>query len=355
MKSKYKIIADIYREKIYAENRSDSWKLPSETALMNEFGVSRQTVRRAMTELIQSGLAESRQGSGVFVRNINRKRLKIAFITFSLDTYIFPEIIRGLSDELFIKNSDLILYHTDYSIRREEAILNLLEDIDGVVITPCYSFQGETNRDLLKEIDRSGTPVILLDNYFPDNQFTTVSVDDYKGGELAASLLYRKGHRNIIILHGEEHFGMQERKRGAAVFLKQKGLIPGKNIFEVSCSLKDLENQNNLYKTISGYKDATAVFCTNDQIAYKVIESAALQGIYVPEDLSIIGFDDSNLSRIARIPFTSITHPKTVTGEIAGQLILNRIKSPGNNVLISSRTSPVIAERGSIKDLFSIY
>ncbi len=304
-----------------------------------------------MAELVHGGLVETRQGSGVYSIPSEKERLKIAYITFSLDTYIFPHIIRGISDELFLHNSDLLLYHTGYSIEKERSILLSLKETDGIIITPCRSPRGETNRRILEKMDQSGTPVILLDSYFDTDSFSTVAIDDKEGGETAAAELYSRGHRKITIVYGKEHQGMVKRMEGAVSYLEGKGLKREADIFSCSCSLRSPGSMAESCIDFILHTGSTAVFCTNDQLAHAVILRAEKIGLTIPETLSVIGFDNSELASVSRTPYSSIAHPKAVSGRIAVQSVINRILSPDKSAQIRTVLRPTLIRRGSVADI----
>ncbi len=318
---------------------------------MEEFHVSRQTVRRALSELIHKGLAEARQGSGVFAVLPEKKRRKIAFITFALDSYIFPEIIMGISDVLHAKECDLLLYHTGYNRETEARILHSLNDVDGIIITPCYSAQGKTNTEILESIEQSGIPVMLLDSSFPPERFSSVAVNDREGGKIAAKELYDHGHRKITILYGEEHFGMVQRMEGAVAFFDRQGLDTQNYISLVSCSLQNPDKKIKEWIESPSPQNATAVFCTNDQLAFKVITEAEKQNISIPEKLSVIGFDDSERAEISKKPFSSIKHPAFAAGRIAAQLILEQLHTLNPDTHSTTVLSPRLVRRNSVKKI----
>ena len=101
-----------------------------------------------------------------------------------------------------------------------------------------------------------------------------------------------------------------------------------------------------LFKRLAG---CTAVVCYNDQVAMDFINLAYQRGIRVPEDISVVGVDDSNLASICRVPFTSFPHPKTALGAKVADNMMKMIDNPDFDGNFIFRTKPVM--RQSVKKL----
>lgn len=354
---KYQRILEWVKDNISSGSFTPGEKLPTEELLRTRFGVSRDTVRRALGILVDEKLVETRQGSGIYVRESVPKRKKIAFITYTLNNYIFPEIMEGIYDEIQKQNADLLLYRSDYSVEQERHILEALgvQKIAGIIITPVY-YQGleETNRNLLKALVDRGTSVVFLDNYYPSGGFYTLGLDDYHGGIRSMEYLYSMGHRRVGLIFGTDHYPTYLRIEGAKDFLLEKG-VPGEEIPVHSVPLADpYLHKNEMQQFLENVKNGiSAVFCSNDQIAVFVIKQARSLGIKIPDDLSVMGFDNSSRGRNSVPPLSGINHPKKVLGRLAAQAVFSLIENPGISGGSRVLMEPQLVEGGSVRELNS--
>jgi GntR family transcriptional regulator of arabinose operon len=224
--SKYQQIQEWIRESIESGRFRPGDKLPSESELCRQFDVSRNSVRQAIKILINQGWLESKKGIGTFCLLKTRQLTHdIGLICYYSGSYIFPRISTGCDQIAHRNGFHILLKQSEFDYEKERQILIELQKrgVDGIIISPYYSGNGLSNQDLLLAMEKSGTPVVLIDNYFPDSSFTRIAMDDRAGGRLVAQHLWEKGHRRIGILTDSDYYPKQMRKQGALEYLKEMG------------------------------------------------------------------------------------------------------------------------------------
>ena len=165
MTPKYQAIADELRVHIQAGKYVNAQTLPTEFAIAEEYQVSRQTVRQALSVLAKEGLIEKRQGSG---SHITRRETEtavphrsIAVVTTYISDYIFPSILREVENVLSDHNSAPLLFATQNQVSNERKVLNTLLDLtslDGVLVEGTKTGLPNPNLDLYRRLIDRGSP-----------------------------------------------------------------------------------------------------------------------------------------------------------------------------------------------------
>ncbi|WP_225849442.1 LacI family DNA-binding transcriptional regulator [Streptomyces sp. HPF1205] len=170
----------------------------------------------------------------------------------------------------------------------------------------------------LNELARAGLPMVVLDPlHLPDSRVNSVGATNFSGGLAATQHLLRLGHRRVAYLGGPAMAVCnQARMHGYRAAMEAEGaqvpdayVRPGEFTYETgllgAAALLDLE------------EPPTAIFTGNDEIALGVIETARSRGLRVPEDLSVVGFDDTDIARMASPPLTTVRQPLREMGGAA--------------------------------------
>ena len=156
MQKKFERIVDWVNAEIQDGSLARGERLPSENELMERFGVSRQTVRRALEELAENGLVEGRRGSGTYV-TVNTRRhkdeaVRIAVMLTCVDTYIFPSIIKGIESVLTPEGCTMQIVMTDNAVEKERMLLKEFirtRSVDGIIAETVKSGLPNRGRDVV--------------------------------------------------------------------------------------------------------------------------------------------------------------------------------------------------------------
>jgi len=332
-------------------------RLQSEKELGEYFSLSRQTVRQATSILENEGVLERRQGSGTYIalnRTPNRTSTKnIGIITTYLDDYLFPGIIKGIDGVLTQQGYSIQLSITYNKIENEMKILNVLLEngIDGLIIEPTKSALPLLNLDLYRQIQKKGISCIFINSYYEELAFPFVMMDDYACGRSAAEYLLGKNHKRFAGVFKFDDRQGHLRYAGCTSALKKKGiLLHEQNL--IWFTTEDLEFfctktfEQLLLQRVAG---CSAVVCYNDKIAIYVIEVLRKHKYKVPEDISIISFDNSDLATRNPVGLTTFSHPKQDLGKMAAINLLKLMRMEKINTAV--KFAPQLVERESIRCL----
>jgi len=340
---KYETVMTFLRSRIESGSIVPGEKLPSESELMAQFSISRNAVRQAINELIKERLVESQRGVGTFcVKRTRGSSMLIGMVAFRISSYIFPRLVSGCNHSLQREGYTLLLNESYYNVAQERAALVNMRNrgVDGIVITPVQEEGKPGNADLLEDFEAEGIPVVLLDSEYPGHDFTSIVIDEAAAGRRAAEYLWERGHRDIGLIYSANYQPKVLRKEGILEFLSGAGLSIREEwlvgIHGQTSSFGTYGQIRELFK--SKKRPPTAVICSSDDEAFMFLRQARRNRIRIPEDVSLIAFDNSDLARYSFPRLTSLDHPSEYMGELAAKLILDRIYHPE----IRSRTRTVI-------------
>jgi GntR family transcriptional regulator, arabinose operon transcriptional repressor len=305
--------------------------LPSENTLMRQFKVSRHTVRQSLGELKSEGWVSSEQGRGTY--SIYREKSNgrtVAVLTTYISDYIFPAIISGIEEVLSAAGFTLTLISTGNDKNKEAQCLeNLLsQDIVGLIVEPTKSATPNHNLKYFQELGKRQIPYLMLHAVYSDLDPAHVIMDDEAGGYLAAQYLLQLGHREIAGIFKVDDLQGIKRQAGFIRALQEYhielplGFVGNYNTEEQLFSYPYRFIRNLLQNT----PRPTAVVCYNDHIALEVLKAIRDMEMRVPEDISLVGFDDSNLALASEVKLTTIKHPKVEMGRQAARMIIEMIE-----------------------------
>jgi GntR family transcriptional regulator, arabinose operon transcriptional repressor len=305
-------------------------QLPSENVLAQQFKMSRHTVREALGDLENQGWIRREQGRGTFCIYSEKLSLKtIAVITTYISDYIFPTLIRGIEEILSCSGYTLVLANTSNDKGKEAQCLdNLLnQDIAGLIIEPTKSSEENTNISYFKEFKQREIPYIFLHAVYSDLDPAYIIMDDQKGGYMATKYLLQLGHREIAGIFKVDDLQGFKRKAGFEAALVEYNIVQ-KPEFLGNYETKQLLSYPYQFIKSILFKvpRPTAIVCYNDQIALKVMEAIRDEGLKIPDDISIIGYDDSSLAMASEIKLTTIKHPKAEMGRQAARFIMDMVE-----------------------------
>ena len=204
MSKKYITIYHALKEAILNGTYPDGQKLPAEHTLMEQFGVSRQTIRLSLDMLRQDGLIRSSRGSGTYVHiappKLNTKR--IAVIAFTITQSDFPFMLSGMEAVFSANDYTTMVYSTQNSVVTERQILTrLCEDpVDGILLTAVESHLGCANLHLIQRLRQMGTKIVFFGMRYNDPELADipcVTMDDYDAIYQITRGLLAEGHTHV--------------------------------------------------------------------------------------------------------------------------------------------------------------
>jgi LacI family transcriptional regulator len=302
-----------------------------------EAGVSYSTVSRVVNDYkyvnpdTREKVAEAMERLGYIANQQARSLVKgrsqvIGLLIHSFETSYVAEIVRGIDDAIAEAQYDLLLYTTHRRAERETTyVLNIVHGLaDGLLVVLPRG--AETYMDSLS---KQNYPFVLIDFQATSDGVYAVGATNWQGAFDATTHLIELGHTRIGFITGDLFVGSsEERLSGYRDALAANGLP-----FEV-----DLICQGDFFKP-KGFdagraflaldRPPTAIFASNDEMAFGVMEAALGLGYRVPEDVSIVGFDDIPQAADTHPALTTVRQPLREMGMAATRLLLDLIEETG--------------------------
>ena len=322
-------------------------RLMSENEMLQHYGVARMTVRAALTELVSSGCVAKERGRGTFCVALPRKeeKQKIDVLLDAEDVYFMPYFVNGIGSVLQKNGCHLMLHDTGGEQEQMERIFRELleEGTQGVLVQP-YTGNQTLSSGLTEQLQLcmdSGIPLVTLDGKFPGFDFAGFMTDDVAGGALATRHLISMGHERIFGVFRNSRRDSTFRCAGYRQAMEQAGLSPMVLDADGAYAASLLQAIRN--------GDCTAIVCYNDYLAVECYHLFSRNGIRIPEDVSVVGYDDTELSVTAIPRITSVTHPKNRMGEEAAACLLEMLRE--NRVRYERKLyRPELAVRSSVAE-----
>lgn len=355
---KYKQLIDYIIQYIKNGDLKPHDRIFTELELMDKFKISRHTVRKAFDHLVNEGWLYKVQGKGTFVSypsdHFKGDGKLIAVVTTYLGDYIFPDIIEGIENVLTQNEYSIILGNTDNKIEKERVVLkNLLSNnLQGLITEPTKSVFSNPNKDIYQQFINRGIPIIFINGYYEDMESSYIIEDDIHAGYIATKHLVMEGHKKIGGIFKSDDMQGHRRYQGFVKCLREFNIeIPEKSVIWYSTEDRDdfFNDQDYIKILLRRLNSSSAVVCYNDQIAVRLLEILKNNGIRVPDDCSIVSFDNSNIAHTAEVKLTTVAHPKAALGERAAHALLELIKDKG--LLIQEKMQPKLIVRESTKKI----
>mgnify|MGYP000618846859 FL=1 len=254
----------------------------------------------------------------------------------------FTEVARGVEDAASKRDYAVFLCNSDESASKEDRYINVLieQQVRGVLITPT-----DVKSDRLDAMRDRGIAVALVDREIKGRKQCSVSVDDVHGGQLGIEYLTGLGHTDIAWVCGPDSIP-QVADRGAGVAKAAK--FAGAKVETIRVSLMNTTQGEEAAKKILALKTTpTAIFCANDLVALGVMRTLRENKFKIPEQVSVLGYDDIEFAASAAVPLSSISQPAYQMGVTAADLLLNECEEAETHEHQQIRFQPQLVERAS--------
>lgn len=333
METKYETVKQDLREKILSGFYEINDKLPTESVMMKTYNVSRYTIRRAISDLEIEHYIYTIQGGGMFVddwqKHIKKQPLEskqIGVITTHIADYIFPNIITGIDRFISNEGYSILLSNTQNNPEKERTSLQRMLDsnLSGLIIEPTQSAIENPNHDLFIKLQNSQLPTIFIDSHYPDLDFPYIEMADVDAGKAVTDALFDLGHERILGIFKIDDSQGVHRMNG---YIKS---YQAHNQYSYLSEIVIYQSSDNLHsvfmriEAILRREDRpTAIVCYNDQLAIQVIDLIRSLKMQVPDDISVIAFDNYQLSRYISPKLSTVEHPKEKMGRDAAKMLFD--------------------------------
>lgn len=357
---KYQVIIDDIKSKILSGDYSVGEQIPTESAMQEKYEVSRHTVRKAILELSKEGFLRSEKGSGTYVSNQYQSKSggisnnkTIGVITTYISDYIFPSIIRGIEGRLNEDNYSLLLASTNNDVEQEKKALEMMLSfgVDGLIVEPTKSNLYNPNIAYYLSFKEQDVPFIMINAYYEELEVPFFCLDDVQSSYLATKELISKGHTQIGLISKMDDLQGKYRMKGYIKALGEAKLrFQPEQVLSYNTETK-LDLYTNLKEFLNENRDLiTAMVCYNDEVGLEVANVCRQLDISIPEELSIIGQDNSYFARSANIKLTTLTHPQEQMGRDAADWVIKKLQGK-KDLPNQTYYQPVLIEGETVKEL----
>lgn len=319
-------------------------RLPSEAEFEQALQISRSTIRQALGLAEADGLIERVPGKGTFVTRSPAERRGnnrlLGYVTCDFLPYLQNQLGAGVESVASAQGYRVIFYSTNRDVREEDDLLEHLvtqRQVGGLVVWPVLC--DDPARRLFQMARQGQVPLVLVDRTFDGLNCDWVVSDNYGGAYAAVRHLLELGHRRIVFLSQplEQLIPVAERRRGYEEALRDAGLTPllpwmigeaGQEL-EFASALNGSVNREieQIVEYLQRPDPPTAIFALNDLIAMQAVRAAKIAGLRVPEDVSLVGFDDENLvNNLLDVQLTTVAQDGLAMGRRAAELLIERIE-----------------------------
>lgn len=353
-------LLDELRHKIITGKLQPHDQLPGEWELVNSLNISRATIQKAWQSAQDEGLIYRVAGKGTFVaehvKHYAEQRSAVAFIIPEYRGTYAMNLLRG-AEYVLRKNDYTVQFaSTDRDISEENRLLSELADVvAGMILVPV---RWPTNDRILGS-ERLNIPIVLMDRPLTGAALPCVTSNNYAGGLQAVTHLIELGHRNIrfVCRPHMDLWPVAERYRAYVDALNLHGLVP-QEPFQIGGDnemssyeayiQQDMDEIEPLITYLKSSDRPTAIFAVNDWIALKVQQAVTLAGLQIPQDISLVGFDNLDIAKYQNPPLTTVAQDSALMGaEAARRLITLMEGDPHQEILTIIPTK--LVERNSTR------
>ncbi|WP_306462119.1 LacI family DNA-binding transcriptional regulator [Jeotgalibacillus sp. S-D1] len=305
------------------------------------------SVKKKTRDKVLESIEQLNYQPNVLARHFRRSKTNtILVIVPNIANTIFSQMVQGIEATASQNNYRVLLGNSNRNVEKEYDFLNILRQrqVDGMIL-----LSGKIDRDTLQELLEQ-YPIVLASEYLKDVEMSTVCINNIKCGKEATKHLLAQGHRRVAHISGPMNSMLSvDRQGGYLEAMNEYGLKrDNRLILEGDFSFESG------YERMKGFlrlKDRpTALFAASDEMAMGAIKAAKAEGIAVPEELAVVGFDDIRFSSIFEPGITTVAQPAVEMGNTSMELLLKHIKDPAfKPELIMLESEMIIRESCGLK------
>ena len=336
---KYQQVVETIKNEILSGRYQRGQKLPSEAALVKRFGTSRITVGRALRELRQAGLIQSRAGSGSFVGAAasGEEGLLFGLLIPNLgDTEIFGPICQGMSQAPQARKNALLWGNIAPDMETKDAQTwdlcqqYIAKKVDGVFFAPLErtAASEQTNHLVISALERATIPVVLLDRcvlpYPRRSRHDLIGIDHRRAGYMITEHLLKLGCRRIAFIGYANSASTVTARIGG---YRDALFIAGVSVSRDLVRNLDTDQVSEVRMVMEKLKPE-GIVCANDRTAGHLMQSLIQMNYRIPQDVRIVGIDDVEYASLLPVPLTTVHQPCKEIGVAAVAAMLERVAAP---------------------------
>jgi len=306
----------------------------------SKYRISDETVKRVLAEAQRCNYTPSLLAQSLRKNKTNT----IGLLIPSVANPFFADMASVIITEAHARHfTTIVVDMMEDGSNQDEAIATILSrQVDGIIVIPCAA-----NSTLLEEINSNVIPVVLVDRYYAEAPLSYVTTNNYKGGLLATELLISNGHKKIACIQGmQDSMPNKMRVQGYQRAMEKAGLEE----YEMICG-NEFSVQNGYLETkllIGSGNCPTAIFALSNTILLGAIKAIREAGMIIPDDISIISFDNNKYLDYMVPPIHRVSQPVEDMAKLASRILFEKIAGTSKMDVTRLALSPVLVSGASV-------
>jgi len=307
-------------------------RIPPEERLAKEWNLNRLTVNKAINRLVEEGLLYRNRGQGTFVTPYKQKIMRtLAVVLYHIDNPFYSKIVKGIEETASENGYHLILCNSMGDERKEKEYVDSLieeEKTDGFLFCP---HDLDLNSSVFETLANKNIPAVV----FPQagkkkngHNISYVITDDRQGAYEAVKYLTGLGHRKIgfVTSGNRTNRAVMDRWDGYSKAMRENGTEVTENHIIEAAGLDMEDGWNAAAEKADMLKNFTAVFCIGDLLAIGILKRLRISGVRIPENLSVVGFDNIDMAGYPDVQLTTVEQPTYLIGQKATEILIKAIE-----------------------------
>ncbi|MFW2486980.1 LacI family DNA-binding transcriptional regulator [Clostridium chromiireducens] len=256
-----------------------------------------------------------------------QKSATIGVVVPSINNMFFPEVINGIENSLKLNSLSLVLACSNNDKDDEQTCINnlLSRNVSGIIVIDpnTENVKSKFYHNISKQ-----TPLVFVNGYSVSNNISSVINDEAMGANMALNHLIDNNHKDILFVRGKDSYSYDVKEKVYREIMQELNNYKPENIINIGNgnSSETVDNTLNMFLNILKTTSATAVFACNDLMAVGVLNACKKLNLDVPSKLSIIGFDNIDLSKFVEPKLTTIDQNMFLLGTNAAMLLIEKIE-----------------------------
>ena len=304
--------------------------------------ISKETIEKVLKDAREHNYSLSLVAQSLRTNKTNT----IGLLLPSLANPYFADVASVIISEVHKRNYTAIVIDTMESAKNfnDSASLLLSRRVDGIIAVPCG-----TDSSLIESINDNYLPVVLIDRYFDNTHLSFVTTNNHKGGLMATRHLIGMGHRRIACIQGTTSSNpSKERVRGYRDAMIEEGYEADIRIVGNEFSIQNGYLETKLL--LESDNPPTAIFTLSNTITLGALKAIREASLKIPEDISLLSFDNYSYMDFMEPPITRISQPTEDMGKLATKILFDRIDSVPNNTS-QLKLSPSLIAKESVRGI----
>ena len=304
--------------------------------------ISRSTIEKVLKDAREHNYSPSLVAQSLRTNKTNT----IGLLLPSLANPYFADVASVIISEVHRRNYTAIVIDTMENAKtfNDSATLLLSRRVDGIIAVPCG-----TDSSLIESINDNYLPVVLIDRYYDDTHLSFVTTNNHKGGLMATRHLIGMGHRRIACIQGTITSNpSKERVRGYRDAMIEEGYES-----DICIVGNEFSIQNGYLETkllLESDNPPTAIFTLSNTITLGALKAIREASLRIPEDISLLSFDNYSYMDFMEPPITRISQPTEDMGKLATKILFDRIDTVPNNTS-QLKLSPSLIAKESVRSI----